>query len=122
VKLVFNWLISIVKWILDSGITMTTAPGRMLCTLFKSTGDSCPGLKRQEILYSNKALENDKRLLEYRVKSRSTLYIMIQAHFDLLINVETFWGKTYRFYLDPCSTGTDIVYAVFNRAFSSNGN
>lgn len=78
-------------------------------------------VERQEILYSNKALDNDKRLLEYRVKSRSTLYIMIQAHFDLLINVETFWGKIYRFYLDPCSTGTDIVYAVFNRAFSSNG-
>ncbi|XP_076114951.1 uncharacterized protein LOC143082870 [Mytilus galloprovincialis] len=78
-------------------------------------------VERQEILYSNRALENDKRLFEYRIKNRSILHVMIQAHFDLLINVETFWGKTYRFYLDPCSTGTDIVYAVFNRAFSANG-
>lgn len=78
-------------------------------------------VERQEILYSNNALENNRRLFEYRIKNDSKLYVMIQAHFDLLINVETFWGKNYRFYLDPCSTGMDIIYAVFNRAFSSNG-
>ncbi|XP_069132548.1 polyubiquitin-C-like [Argopecten irradians] len=75
-------------------------------------------IDRQEILYRDKALENYHRLLEYRVTNKCTLYVMIQAHFDLLINIETFWGKTYRFYVDPCCTGTDVIYTVFNRTFS----
>ncbi|XP_033751500.1 uncharacterized protein LOC117335539 [Pecten maximus] len=78
-------------------------------------------IDRQEILYREKALENYRRLLEYRVTNKCTLYVMIQAHFDLLINIETFWGKTYRFYVDPCCTGTDVIYMVFNRTFSRGG-
>ncbi|XP_021346537.1 uncharacterized protein LOC110445956 [Mizuhopecten yessoensis] len=78
-------------------------------------------IDRQEILYREKALENSRRLLEYRVINKCTLYVMIQAHFDLLVNIETFWGKTYRFYVDPCCTGTDIIYMVFNRTFSCGG-
>ncbi|XP_060064495.1 uncharacterized protein LOC132544861 [Ylistrum balloti] len=78
-------------------------------------------IDRQEILYREKALENYRRLLEYRVTNKCTLYVMIQAHFDLLINIETFWGKTYRFYVDPCCTGTDIIYMVFKRTFSRGG-
>lgn len=78
-------------------------------------------IDRQEILYREKALENYRRLLEYRVTNKCTLYVMVQAHFDLLINIETFWGKTYRFYVDPCCTGTDVIYMVFNRTFSRGG-
>lgn len=76
-------------------------------------------IERQELLFMDQALENDHRLLEYRVKSRSILHVMIQPHFDLLINVDTFWGISYRFYVDPCSTGADVVHYVFRRTFSS---
>ena len=73
---------------------------------------------RQELLFMDHALENNHRLLEYKVRNRSILYIMIQAHFDLLLTVDTFWGITYRFYVDPCSTGADVVQTVFSRTFS----
>lgn len=78
-------------------------------------------IDRQELLFMEQALENNRRLLEYKVKNRSTLHLMIQAHFDLLLNVDTFWGISYRFYVDPCSTGTDVVKNVFRRTFSPKG-
>ena len=78
-------------------------------------------IERQEILFMEKAMENNRRLYEYRVKNGSTLHVLIQVHFDLLIDVETFWGKTYRFYMDPCSTGRDVIRTVFSRTFSKYG-
>ncbi|KAJ8299699.1 hypothetical protein KUTeg_023759 [Tegillarca granosa] len=77
-------------------------------------------IDQQELLYRDKPMENNRRLLEYRVKNGGTIFVMIQAQFNLLINIHTFWGKTYRFYVDPCSTGTDVVYTVFTRTFSKN--
>lgn len=76
---------------------------------------------RQELLFMEQALENNRRLLEYKVKNRSILHLMIQAHFDLLLKVDTFWGISYRFYVDPCSTGTDVVHNVLHRTFSPKG-
>lgn len=78
-------------------------------------------IERQEILFRDQSLDNNRRLLEYRIAPKSVLHVMIQPHFDLVINVETFWGKSYRFYIDPCSTGTDLIYMVFNRTFSRGG-
>ncbi|KAK3102860.1 hypothetical protein FSP39_014487 [Pinctada imbricata] len=75
-------------------------------------------IHRQEILFKEKVLENNRRLFEYRVRNKSTLYVMILAHFDILINVYTFWGKVYRFYMDPCNTGIDVIHAIFTRTFS----
>lgn len=78
-------------------------------------------IERQELLFMEQALENNCRLLEYKVKNRSILHLMIQAHFDLLLNVDTFWGISYRFYVDPCNTGTDVVHNVLRRTFSPKG-
>lgn len=78
-------------------------------------------IDQQDILYHDKVLENSRRLYEYKIKSGTTMHVLIQVHFDVLVNVETFWGKTYRLYVDRCSTGSDILYRVFGRTFSNHG-
>ncbi|XP_061166990.1 uncharacterized protein LOC133175865 [Saccostrea echinata] len=107
---------------LDVNFTLSVDPSMTVYSLKKHIRKmrGIP-IDRQELLYMDQALENNRRLLEYKVKNRSILYVMIQAHFDLLINVDTFWGITYRFYVDPCSTGTDVVHNVFSRTFSPSG-
>ncbi|XP_052800032.1 uncharacterized protein LOC128231360 isoform X1 [Mya arenaria] len=97
----------------------------LMCTVYevKSYIKQVKGISidQQDILFKDKVLENCRRLYEYRVKNAATMHVLIQVHFDLLINVETFWGKTYRLYIDRCSTGSDIIYRVFGRTFSRHG-
>ena len=78
-------------------------------------------INQQDILFNDKVLENCRRLYEYKIKTGTTMHVLIQVHFDILLNVETFWGKTYRIYVDRCSTGSDILYRVFGRTFSNQG-
>ena len=78
-------------------------------------------IDQQDILYHDRAMENSRRLYEYRVKNNSIMHVLIQVHFDLLINIETFWGKIYRLYVDRCSTGSDLIYTIFGRCFSRFG-
>lgn len=35
--------------------------------------------------------------------------------------MDIFWGISYRFYVDLCSIGIDVVYNVFYRIFSLKG-
>lgn len=76
---------------------------------------------QQDILYRDKVLENAKRLYEFKIRNGTTMYVLIQVHFDVIVHVETFWGKTYRLYVDKCSTGSDIIYRVFGRTFGKHG-
>ncbi|KAH3877138.1 hypothetical protein DPMN_000994 [Dreissena polymorpha] len=78
-------------------------------------------IDQQDIIYKDRVLENGRRLYEYKVKNGTIMHVLIQIHSDLLINVETFWGKTYRLYIDRCSTGSDLIYRVFGRTFSRHG-
>lgn len=77
-------------------------------------------IERQEILYRDKPMLNNHWLFEYRVQPNTTLHLLLQLHYDLQVNVKTFWGKVYRLFLDPCMTGNDLVNKVFNRAFRYN--
>jgi len=78
-------------------------------------------VEQQDLLYRDRVLENSRRLYEYKVRMGSNMHLLIQVHFDLLVNVETFWGKTYRLYIDRCNTGSDVLYRVFGRTFSRHG-
>ena len=78
-------------------------------------------IDQQDILFRDKSLENSHRLYEYRIHDGTIMHVLIQVHFDFLVNIETFWGQTYRLYVDRCSTGSDIIYTVFGRTFSKYG-
>ena len=78
-------------------------------------------VEKQDILFKLKSLENSRRLYEYRIHDGTIMHVLIQVHFDFLVNIETFWGKTYRLYVDRCSTGSDLIYTVFGRTFSKYG-
>lgn len=96
-----------------------------LCTVFevKTYIKRMKGIPidQQDILYHDKVLENCRRLYEYRIRTGATLHTLIQVHFDILVSIETFWGRTYKMYIDRCTTGRDILYRVFSRTFSRNG-
>ena len=78
-------------------------------------------IEQQDLLFRDKSLENARRLLEYRVHDGVIMQVLIQVCFDVLVNIETFWGKAYRLYVDRCSTGSDIIYTIFGRTFSKYG-
>ncbi|XP_045177246.1 uncharacterized protein LOC123537525 isoform X2 [Mercenaria mercenaria] len=78
-------------------------------------------IDQQDILYRDKVLENSRRLYEFRVRNGTNMHVLIQVYFDVIVHVETFWGKTYRLYVDKCSTGSDLIYRVFGRTFSKHG-
>ena len=78
-------------------------------------------IDQQDILYRDKVLENARRLYEYKVRNGTNMHVLIQVHFDVIVHVETFWGKTYRLYVDKCSTSSDVIYRVFGRTFSKHG-
>ena len=78
-------------------------------------------IDQQDILFRDKSLENARKLYEYRIHDGVIMHVLIQVHFDFLVNIETFWGKTYRLYVDRCSTGSDLIYTVFGRTFSKYG-
>ncbi|KAK3585394.1 hypothetical protein CHS0354_020106 [Potamilus streckersoni] len=78
-------------------------------------------IDQQDLLYRDKPMENCRRMFEYHLREKATLHVLIQVTFSLLINVETFWGKSYRLYTDHCNTGSDIIYRIFGRTFSKYG-
>ena len=78
-------------------------------------------IEQQDLLFRDKSLENARRLLEYRVHDGVIMHVLIQVRFDFLVNIETFWGKAYRLYVDRCSTGSDLIYTIFGRTFSKYG-
>ena len=78
-------------------------------------------IDQQDLLFRDKSLENARRLFEYRIHDGVIMHVLIQVRFDFLVNIETFWGKTYRLYVDRCSTGSDLIYTIFGRTFSKYG-
>ncbi|XP_059156412.1 uncharacterized protein LOC131941272 [Physella acuta] len=75
---------------------------------------------RMDLLYKDRPLQNDRYLFEYGLAHSSTIFVLLQLKNDVLVHVETFWGKRYHLYVDPCTTGFAIIASVLRRTVSQN--
>lgn len=75
---------------------------------------------RMDILYKDRPMENTRYLFEYGVAHSSTLFVLLMLKFDILVHVETFWGKQYHLFVDSCTTGFGIIASILRRTVSQN--
>lgn len=75
---------------------------------------------RMDLLYKDRPLQNDRYLFEYGLAHSSTIFVLLQLKNDVLVHVETFWGKRYHLYVDPCTTGFGIIASILRRTVSQN--
>ncbi|KAH9502721.1 hypothetical protein Btru_069596 [Bulinus truncatus] len=75
---------------------------------------------RIDLLYKDRPLENARYLFEYSVAHSSTVFVLLNLKNDILVHVETFWGKQYHLYVDPCTTGFGIIASILRRTVSQN--
>uniref|UniRef100_A0A2C9LZS8 Ubiquitin-like domain-containing protein n=1 Tax=Biomphalaria glabrata TaxID=6526 RepID=A0A2C9LZS8_BIOGL len=73
---------------------------------------------RIDLLYKDRPLENVRYLFEYNVAHSSTLFVLLNLKNDILVHVETFWGKQYHLYVDSSTTGFGIIASILRRTVS----
>ncbi|CAG5133823.1 unnamed protein product [Candidula unifasciata] len=77
-------------------------------------------IDRMDLLYKDKPLENTRFLFEYGLAHSSTLFVLLKVKNDILVHVETFWGKRYHLYIDSCTTAFGIIASILRRTVSHN--
>ncbi|CAL1540887.1 unnamed protein product [Lymnaea stagnalis] len=73
---------------------------------------------RMDLLYKDRPLENVRYLFEYGLAHSSTIFVLLNLKNDILVHVETFWGKQYHLYVDSCTTGFGIIASILRRTVS----
>lgn len=77
-------------------------------------------LERMDLLYKDRPMENTRYLFEYGLAHSSTLFVLLMVKNNILVHVETFWGKQYHLYIDSCTTAFGIIASILRRTVSHN--